>query len=88
MTRTSHDGMGEHSGAPVTRRLHLIRGDDRWVFQWEPGGERALMEAAMDLARRPEAPFSVHDAATVCRQVARRAGQTAAQAPDPEPGPA
>lgn len=46
--------------------LVLIKGDHRWHFCWEPGGEGAIINHVADLARRPDMPFDWFDAAAIC----------------------
>lgn len=80
--------------APLTQmnlargRLSLIKGEHRWRFRWEQGGEAAIISAVADLARDPNMNFDWYDAAVVCRHIAQglpsRGAVSATSAPSRE----
>ncbi len=54
-------------------RLVLEKAGHRWVFQWEPGLEHALIEQIGAMAADPNCPLGWVEAAIVCRYLGRRA---------------
>ena len=55
-------------------RISLIKGEERWNFRWEPGGESLLINRVAEMARDPHIPFDWFDAAVVCRHIAQPFG--------------
>lgn len=60
-------------GRGELHRLSLVKGEQRWIFQWEAGNEATVISHVADLARDPHKPFDWLDAAAVCRAIARPA---------------
>lgn len=49
--------------------ITLVKGEDRWRFQWESGLERQLINALAEMASDPNHPLDRFDAAVVCHQI-------------------
>lgn len=56
---------------PEHLRLSLIKGEHKWIFRWEAGGQAKLIERIAELARDPNIPFDWFDAAVVCKHIAQ-----------------
>ncbi len=54
-----------------SHRLVLEKSGHRWVFQWDPGQEHALIGHVVAMARDPHCPLRWVEAALVCRYLAR-----------------
>jgi hypothetical protein len=59
-------------------RISLIKGEERWLFRWDPGDESLLINCIAQMARDPGVPFDWYDAAVICKHVAQPFGSSAA----------
>jgi hypothetical protein len=55
------------------RRLSLVKGPHRFVFQYQAGGESGLVGSFLDLARDPDTGFDWYDAAVLSFHMGRQA---------------
>jgi hypothetical protein len=60
-----------HGDVGRLHRLSLIKGPQRWSFQWACGDESALINAIAAFARDPQIDFDWYDAAIVCKHIAQ-----------------
>ena len=67
MTFDSH--LPPPTGEPTSHRISLYKGRSRWVFQWSPGDEDALIQAVSDLAADERVPLDWFDMAMVRQQM-------------------
>ncbi|MCH7475078.1 MAG: hypothetical protein IIA27_10430 [Gemmatimonadetes bacterium] len=54
-----------------SHRLVLEKSGHRWVLQWDPGLEHALIGHVAAMARDPHCPLGWVEAALVCRYLGR-----------------
>jgi len=65
-----------HAPDDARHRISLIKGEERWLFRWEPGDESMLINCIAELAREPAVPFDWFDAAVICKHIAQPFGST------------
>ncbi len=70
-----------------SHRLVLEKSGHRWVFQWDPGLEHALIGHVAAMARDPHCPLGWVEAALVCRYLGRPSptGRPASTRPSQRP---
>ncbi len=56
----------------VIRQLSLVKGDERFVFRYQPGQEAKVIDAFAELAADETRPFDWFDAAVLSFQMGRR----------------
>lgn len=78
--------MADSTAPTARRRIVLVKGTHRWVFQWEDGDAQTIVQHAGDLADRDDVDFDWFDAAVVCRQVGASV-MAAVPSDDEEPPP-
>jgi hypothetical protein len=57
------------------RQLALVKHDHRYVFNYTPGEESELFERLIHMARDPNCPLEMFDAAVLSHQVGKRLSQ-------------
>lgn len=57
------------------RQLALVKDDHRYVFNYTPGEESELFERLIHMARDPNCPLEMFDAAVLSHQVGKRLSQ-------------
>lgn len=68
---------------PIRERhcITLVKGDQRWRFQLEPGHERSMIDTVSGMASDPNHPLDWFDAAIVSHQIAKHLEQPGSTAP-------
>ncbi len=56
----------------VIRQLCLVKGDERFVFRYQPGQEAEVIDAFAELAADEQRAFDWFDAAVLSFQMGRR----------------
>ena len=54
------------------RQLSLVKGRERFVFEYDEGSEPELIGSFVDLARNPDCEFDWFDAAVLSYEMGRR----------------
>jgi len=57
------------------RELVLQKEGQRYLFRYRPGEEARVLSGIMDLARDPDCPLTLLDAAHLCNDLGRQLGQ-------------
>ena len=52
--------------------LSLVKGQDRFVFKYDPGSEEEVLDAFVDMANEPKNNFDWFDAAVLSFQLSRQ----------------
>ena len=67
----SHDGTDATDATEVgrTRTLSLVKGEHRFCFRYEVGGEAKVLDALVDMVHRRELSFDWFDAAVLSHQL-------------------
>jgi hypothetical protein len=55
-----------------TRQLSLVKGQERYVFRYQPGDEAGVIETFAEQANDPQNEFDWFDAAVLSYQMGRR----------------
>jgi hypothetical protein len=56
----------------VVRQLSLVKGEDRFIFRYQPGQEAEVIDAFASLAADQRSRFDWFDAAVLSYQMGRR----------------
>lgn len=56
----------------VIRQLSLVKGEERFVFRYQSGGEAEVIDAFAEMAADPNSRFDWFDAAVLSYQMGRR----------------
>ncbi len=67
------------------RQLQLVKKDQRWLFRYAPGEEKAVMQRMIDVAQHPDTDFDLFDAAVLCHQMGEHLGQQIKQLQENQP---
>ena len=55
--------------APITRTLSLVKGREQFCFRYESGGEAQVLDAVVEMAKRPDVSLDWFDAAVLSHQL-------------------
>jgi hypothetical protein len=61
------------------KELSLLKGEERFVFRYEPGGEENVLDAFVDLANERSSAFDWFDAAVLSFQLSKNLVEEAGQ---------
>jgi len=56
----------------TTRQISMIKGDERFIFNYEPGREAELLDCFAEMAKDQRMPFDLFDAAVLTYQLGQR----------------
>ena len=67
------------------RRIVLVKGAHRWIFQWDAAGAGEIVARAGALAQDDDVDFDWFDAAMVCREAGTSVASAVARTDQPSP---
>ncbi|MEK6799571.1 MAG: hypothetical protein AABZ12_11440 [Planctomycetota bacterium] len=56
----------------VIRQLSLVKGEERFIFRYQPGQETSVIDSFASMAADPNSSFDWFDAAVLSYQMGRR----------------
>ena len=56
---------------PDSKVLSLLKGEERFIFRYEPGGEEVVLDAFVDMANEKKNAFDWFDAAVLSFQLSK-----------------
>jgi len=54
-----------------THRVVLVKGNQQWSFEWDPGQEIVTVQAITEIAKSSDCDFDWFDAAMVCHEMSK-----------------
>ena len=62
-------------GSDPSRQLELVKNGHRYLFRYSPGEESRVITDLMALAKDPDNPLTMYDAAVLTHQLGQRMGR-------------